>query len=424
MSSGEARGKRRLQWGLLMRAKFLAAAASLVLAPGAALAAEAGRQWPACGTVEAYPGREWRASDPARHGWDEAKLAEAKAIFDGLQSAAVMVVHRGRLIAQWGSVETPYTAQSVRKALLNSLVGGLVDDDSLSLDATLADLGINDSDPELTESERQATVRDLLQSRSGIFHSALYEIGGWTRARKALAEAEKSAGRDLFPAGAIWIYNNWDFNALGTVVENAARQEIGPLFAERIAGPIGMQDFAPEDVEYTTRDHPAEKRFGNSSDHRAYVFDISTRDFARYGVLQLGCGKWKRNQVLSREWVLESIDGIDTRIGRNDEQRETGFGDYGYLWQIDRPGSRRYVGLPTREPMYMATGNRGHVMFVLPYLDLVIAHQVATLGGVAMEAQMKRATEGSPEVADADIERLVAAIIAAHPKGKTALGAE
>ncbi|MEX0645742.1 MAG: serine hydrolase [Parvularculaceae bacterium] len=408
-----------------MRAQLFAAAASLILAPGAGLAAEAaGHQWPACGKVDAYPSREWRASDPERNGWDNVKLGEAKTIFDSLQSAAVVVVHRGRLIAQWGSVETPYTAQSVRKALLNSLVGGLVDDGSVSLNATLADVGINDSDPELTASERQATVRDLLRSRSGIFHSALYEVGGWTRARRALAEAEKAAGRDLFPAGAIWIYNNWDFNALGTIVENAAKREIGPLFDERIAGPTGMQDFAPEDVEYTTRDHPAEKRFGNSSDHRAYVFDISTRDLARYGVLMLGCGKWKSNQVLSRRWVLESVDGIDTRIGRAEEQRETGFGDYGYLWQIDRPGSRRYVGLPTREPMYMATGNRGHVMFVLPYLDLVIAHQVATDGGVSMEAQVKRATEGSPEVADADIERLVAAIIAAHPEGKTAFAAE
>jgi len=119
-----------------------------------------------------------------------------------------MVVHRGRLIASWGAVEERYTAQSVRKALLNSLVGQLVGDGRLRPGLTLAELGIDDSDPSLTEAERQATLRDLLMSRSGIFHSALYEAGGWTRARRALREAEAEAGRDLYPPGAYWIYNN------------------------------------------------------------------------------------------------------------------------------------------------------------------------------------------------------------------------
>jgi len=102
----------------------------------------------------------------------------------------------------------------------------------------------------------------------------------------------------------------------------------------------------------------------------------------------------------------------------------TGFGDYGFLWQIDRPGSRRYPELKTREPAYFATGNRGHMLAVFPYLDLVIAHQVGTRGGVSMEAQKKRAIEGSPEVRDDEMTSLMKAVIAAHPDAATAYGAE
>jgi hypothetical protein len=51
----------------------------------------------------------------------------------------------------------------------------------------------------------------------------------------------------------------------------------------------------------------------------------------------------------------------------------------------------------------------------------VIAHQVATVGGVGPEAQMRRFTEGSPEVSDEAIAALAAAIVAAHPQGNTAL---
>lgn len=390
-----------------------AAAMIAALAPAAA-------NWPACGKVQSFPQREWRRADAASLGWDEAQLSAAHEIFGNQSSAAVMVVYRGRLIAEWGAVADRFTAQSVRKGLISSLVGQLVAAGKLNLDATLEEMGIDDIDPPLTKEERQATLRDLLRSRSGVFHSALYEVGGWTRARKALAEEEQAAGRDLYPHGAYWIYNNWDFNAVGTIVEDAAGEEIGLLFYSRIAAPTRMQDFRAADVEYTTKDHPAEKRFGNVSDHRAYVFNISTRDLARYGLLYLNCGKWGRKSVIPKSWVLESIDGPDTREGRPADRMATGFGAYGYLWQIDRPGARRYPGIGTSEPFIIAEGARGHVLAVFPSLDLVIAHQVATVGGVSAEAQMKRAREGTPEVTDQEIERLFSAIIKAHPNAASA----
>lgn len=397
-----------------MFARIVSAAVASVVAAGAAVA------WPACGRVGVFPGADWVEADPAASGWDAAKLSEAKAVFAAQPSAAVVVVHQGRLVAQWGSVGTRYTAQSVRKALVNSLVGKLVDQRRLRVSDTLAALGIDDQSPALTESEKRATLQDLMRSRSGIFHTALYEVGGWKKERMALAEEERQAGRDLYPAGAYWIYNNWDFNAVGTVIEKTARRGIGPLFGEWVARPLQMQDFRPEDVEYTTSDHPAEQRFGNVSDHRAYVFNISTRDLARYGLLYLACGRWNGRQIVSEAWIRESLTGIDTRIGRPADRRRTGFGDYGYLWQIDRPGARRYEMLETREPYYIASGARGHAMLVMPYLDLVVAHQVATEGGVGVEAQMRRATQGSPEVTDQQLQRLVAAIVAAHPRGPTA----
>jgi CubicO group peptidase (beta-lactamase class C family) len=373
--------------------------------------------WPACGRVDTFPGAAW--PEPDTRGWDAERLAAARTLWDSLDSAAVMVVHRGRLIASWGSVETNYTAQSVRKALLNSLLGIAVDRRLLRASDTLERLGIDDSSPALTRAERQATVRDLMMSRSGIFHSALYEVGGWTRLRRQLAE-RRASSPDPFAPGRYWIYNNWDFNALGTIVERAFGSPIGDLFRTMVAVPTGMQDFGSGNVEYTTRNDATEQRFQNVSDHRAYVFNISTRDLARYGLLYLNCGDWNGRRIVSRHWIMESLRGRDTRDGRGAGEQETGFGDYGYLWQIDRPGSRRHAGLPTRAPVYMASGARGHHILIAPYLDLVIVHQVATVGGVGLEAQMRRATQGSPEVSDADLERLLRAIVEAHPDARRA----
>ena len=72
--------------------------------PGLAFASGANAEWPTCGHVDAFPGADWRQTDPGRRGWDEAQLDAARQIFSGQPTAAVMVVHRGRQIAAWGDV--------------------------------------------------------------------------------------------------------------------------------------------------------------------------------------------------------------------------------------------------------------------------------------------------------------------------------
>ena len=374
--------------------------------------------WPVCGVADTYPGNSWNLAEAADYGWNTDKLSTAKAEFDSLESAAVMVVHRGRLIASWGNVAEKFNAQSVRKPLLNSLIGITVDQGLLDIDATLKELNINDTKPALTELEQEATVRDLMLSRSGIFHSALYEVGGWQRRRAELAIEKAEAGNDIFSPGDYWIYNNWDYNALGTIVEKVSDDQIGYLFDTHVASQIEMQDFVPMDVEYTTKDSRTEQHFENWSEHRAYVFNISTRDLARYGLMYMNCGRWVGQNVVPESWVLESIEGVDTNIGRPSDKRDLGFGGWGYLWQVDRDDFRRYENLGVSEPTYMGTGNRGHVIFIMPYLNLVIAHQVATAAGVGFDVQYERATQGSPSVSHADIQRLFSAIMAAHPKNQ------
>jgi CubicO group peptidase (beta-lactamase class C family) len=59
---------------------------------------------------------------------------------------------------------------SIRKSLLTALYGAPVHDGRINLDDTLEELEIDD-DPPLTQREKQATLRMLLQSRSGVYHS-------------------------------------------------------------------------------------------------------------------------------------------------------------------------------------------------------------------------------------------------------------
>jgi CubicO group peptidase (beta-lactamase class C family) len=156
--------------------------------------------------------------------------------------------------------------RSIRKPLLGALFGRYVADGRIDLDTTLADLGINDAvPPPLTAAERSARVRDLLTCRSGIYHPSSHQGAG---ARAALPP------RGAHQPGTHFFYNNWDFNALGTILERCTGMPLFDEFADTIAGPAGMQDFDRMQQQYATEPW---------SEHRTYSFRISARDLARFG---------------------------------------------------------------------------------------------------------------------------------------------
>jgi CubicO group peptidase (beta-lactamase class C family) len=329
-----------------------------------------------------FPQKQWQPADPAKLGWSPQRLAAAQAYADKIGPSAVVVVHRGRLIAAWGDVDERHSVQSVRKSFLSALIGIAVAEKKLNLNATLAQLRIDDRPP-LTAKEKQATVAHLLTSRSGIYHSALYEHPSWKKRKPA---------RDTHAPGQTWFYNNWDFNALGTIYEKATRTKIGDAFAKRIAGPIGMQDFRARDVEYLTRTTTTEKFMKNESDHRAYIFNMTARDMARFGLLYLNEGRWNGKQIVPAAWIRESTRPIVKATARN--------AHYGYMWWVE-------------PDMFYASGAGGHRIFVLPKHELVIVHQVPS-GGVGLFTQLRRRFFGSHSVSEEELAELVRLIVAAR----------
>lgn len=65
----------------------------------------------------------WTSVDPAELGWSTGELAAARAISERVAATAVVVVHRGRIIAAWGDPSVKVNVRSVRKSLLSALYG-------------------------------------------------------------------------------------------------------------------------------------------------------------------------------------------------------------------------------------------------------------------------------------------------------------
>jgi CubicO group peptidase (beta-lactamase class C family) len=299
-----------------------------------------------------YPGTSWdRAASPESMGWSADKLRAAREYAATLHTAAVMVIADGVVLDEWGETTRRFGIHSIRKSLLSALYGIEVKEGRIQLGKTLGELGIDDNEPSLTALEKRATVGDLLKARSGVYHPALYETPGMAAARPA---------RGSYPPGAFWYYNNWDFNALGTIFEQATKTSIFEQLKTRLADPLQMEDYRVEDGSYVR---------GAESIHPAYPLRMTARDLARFGLLYLRDGAWRGRQVVPKAWVEESTRSYSDR-GQ--------WGGYGYMWWVAPNGGPLLTSATFKARAYMAEGASGHFVVVVPYLDLVVVHRVNT----------------------------------------------
>jgi CubicO group peptidase (beta-lactamase class C family) len=292
--------------------------------------------------AHAEPGQHWQTANPDAKPGSAAILREVQEFAVEQKPTAILVVRDDDIVASWGDIGAKVNVRSVRKSLLSALYGIAIEEGRINPASTLAQLEIDDVPPALSPAEKQATVRELLMARSGVYHLAAYETGQMKEIRPA---------RESHPPGSFWYYNNWDFNVLGTIY----RQSVDDVFAsfdKRIARPIGMEDFSTPDGQYLKE---------SSSSHAAYLFRMSARDLARFGLLFLNGGRWNGTQLIPARWVTEST----TRLS---DTEQPGRG-YGYLWWT-------FTAARSGISAFFANGYGGQLVVVVPSKRLVFVELV------------------------------------------------
>lgn len=292
-------------------------------------------------TASAEPEAHWREAAETAQSRAVSRLVEDYAALE--KPTAIMVVQGGRVITGWGALDHKVNVASVRKSLLSALYGIAIAAKRISLAKSLAELGIDDKAPRLSATEKQATVRDLIMARSGVYHAAAYE----TRDIKA-----KRPARGSHEPGTYWFYNNWDFNALGTIYRKAIGEDIFTSFEQHIARPVGMEDFSKRDGQYV---------LAAESEHPAYPFKLTARDAARFGLLFANGGRWNGKQIIPEAWVGESTQA-HSRTNRGNR-------GYGYMWW-------ELSSEPWGKGGAYAAGFGGQVIAFLPAKRLVVVQTV------------------------------------------------
>jgi CubicO group peptidase (beta-lactamase class C family) len=303
---------------------------------------------------DVYPDSVWeKIADPAACGWHADKLQQLRNfITDSAHTTGMVVVQKGKILFEFGDVQELSYLASCRKSVLSMLYGPFVQNGTIQLHTTIDQLGLDDIGG-LLPVEKKATIKDLLTARSGVYHPASNE-------GDASAMAPK---RGSVQPGGFWLYNNWDFNIAGYILEQKTGKNIYDLTDSILAKPLNMQDWKKE----------AQRKTGDTtrSKYLAYHMWFSTRDMARIGYLMLKKGKWKTRQVLPENWVKATTTPVTTN--QEAAQQKTAYFHfaYGYLWWIwDAPYNKGIF-----EGAYTASGAFGQFITVVPKLDLVVAHK-------------------------------------------------
>lgn len=301
------------------------------------------------GAQGVFPGAAWAtpASSGQPSGWSADKLQLADSYADAMRSDAYLVVHRGVLVHAYGDIRRPMNLASVRKSVLSVLYGMHVGRGAIDLDQSLASLGITDKGG-LSDVEQTATVRQLLQSRSGVYHEAAYE----TPAAKKLRPE-----RGSHAPGTYWYYNNWDFNALATIFQRRTGKDVFEALKTELAEPLQFEDFRyPQDTKF---------EYERSSEHPAYLMFLSARDLARIGLLVSRDGQWQGRQMVPSAWLRESTTSYSAASGGS---------GYGYMWWLPFAAFPSWR-LPGNQ-LVLADGSGGQFMLIDRARDIVLVHRV------------------------------------------------
>jgi len=264
----------------------------------------------------------------------------------------LLVIKNGYLIAEGyfneGSVEQKARLQSATKSYTSALVGIALEQGYLSsVDQKMLDFFPEVAGQITDPRKEQITIRDMLQMRAGY---------PWEETDPALWEGLLSGYYlpliEEFPLiadpGTEFHYSNLTSNWLGIIVAQACGTDLKSYAEEHLFLPIGAEV----------------GDWGTDADgHNNGCGDLhfTARDAAKFGLLYINDGEYEGNQIISADWVQDSLqtyseDAWDN-VGRF---RDIG---YGYQWWSARAGEHH---------VNFAWGHGGQLIVLVDEFDMVI----------------------------------------------------
>ena len=306
-----------------------------------------------------FPTQSWeKLEQPDTLGWDIEKLFELQQFVNyETNLTGLMIIYNGKVLFEFGDTKEVSDLASCRKSVLSIMYGKYVENGIIDLHKTIGELGIDDV-VKLSETEKTATIKDLMTSRSGVYHLST------NTDRNSITPTRNSK-----QPGTYFIYNNWDFNVAGYIFEQQMKMDIYDALEKELAKPLQFEDWDKNKQEREV--------FGDhwESKYPPYHMWLSTRDMARIGYLMLRNGEWNGEQLVPKEWIRKTTSLITpVKEVKISEPRVANWDwwkwGYGYMWRVWDPNEEIRDEL---KGAYSATGAWGQYITIIPSLNLVVA---------------------------------------------------
>jgi CubicO group peptidase (beta-lactamase class C family) len=273
---------------------------------------------------------------------------------------SLMVVHKGQIIheryAEGVDMYTKTRTWSTAKSIAATLIGILVDQDKLELDAPLNIEWLPKEGNSEIDPLGKITLRHVLNMSSGLYtvdnRNMEYATGSGLAYWAGASSVNGARNRGLIrEPGTYWDYENYDTLLAILAMKNALGEDKTYLEFPRKAlfDKIGMRN------TYVSTD-----RFGD------FIFSsqvyTNARDLARFGMLYEQNGIWNGKRLLSEDW----IHFVRTPAPSTSE-RGNFYG--GQFWLV--PDDRNDIP----KEAYATAGNRGQYVIIVPSYDLVIVRR-------------------------------------------------
>ena len=315
-----------------------------------------------------WPTTKWRTSSPEKQGMSSQKLLKLIEFgntdefikytgnkFDEIDS--ILIIRNGYVIVDANyypySPDKPHHVFSETKSIISILIGiaidkGYIKDVNQSVIDFFPDLKIKN----MSENKKALTVKDLLSMQGGFKEtfslSEAYKFG----TSKSWLQFALDSPMYTKP-GTEFYYCNTNTYLLSAIIQKTTGQTTVEFADKYLFKPLGI-------TNYKCYSSPENIFLGFKG------LDITPYDLAKIGYMYLHDGRWKNQQIVSRNW-------IDASTTFKTNTKNPSFGAYGYQWWLD----------PKYPELFIAYGASGQLMFINRKLNII----VVITGSIAMDTK-------------------------------------
>ncbi len=264
---------------------------------------------------------------------------------------AGLILKNGYLLASWGDTKRVDMTFSVTKSFL-STVAGLAEDHGLIQNVS-DKVGDYIWDGTFDGAHNSKITWEHLLQQNSDWSGDLWGLHDWADRPPREGGLDDWKFRKLNEPGTVMEYNDVRVNVLAYSLTQLWRKPLPAVLKQELMDKIGATPtwrWFGYDHAWTVIDGMQMKSVTGGGHSGAGIF-INTEDMARFGMLFLNQGKWKDQQLISKDWIKKATTPSVPNV------------NYGYMWWLNqKQGSRHWEGVP--EHVFYAAGFGGNFIVV------------------------------------------------------------